>query len=185
MRPLLLKLNPNEYDVSIHAPGRGATGGLYRLTYSNACFNSRTREGCDCHTDTQSTGPCSFNSRTREGCDLFYFGRCASQLMFQFTHPGGVRHSPSFGPFKSLACFNSRTREGCDVQHLDRRYPGRVSIHAPGRGATLTLTITITMAQFQFTHPGGVRLQNQLISSQVQKFQFTHPGGVRPRWTRV
>ena len=32
--------------VSIHAPTRGATTGLY-LTFSKSCFNPRTHEGCD------------------------------------------------------------------------------------------------------------------------------------------
>ena len=56
-------------------------------------------------------------------------------MMFQFTHPGGVRlyccHVLEF-----LSGFNSRTREGCDtsVEYSDKQ--------------------DVT---FQFTHPGGVR----------------------------
>ena len=80
-------------DVSIHAPGRGAT---------------------------------RFNP----------FRLLAYQ--FQFTHPGGVRLSLVFGLLRKER-FNSRTREGCDSagfpclhSHLG------VSIHAPGRGATLS-----------------------------------------------
>ena len=33
--------------VSIHAPGRGATEGLGQLRHPIPRFNSRTREGCD------------------------------------------------------------------------------------------------------------------------------------------
>ena len=33
--------------VSIHAPGRGATGTFVHLGSTNERFNSRTREGCD------------------------------------------------------------------------------------------------------------------------------------------
>ena len=33
-------------------------------------FNPRTREGCDCATDTNSPVLVGFNPRTREGCDL-------------------------------------------------------------------------------------------------------------------
>ena len=56
-------------DVSIHAPGRGATLRKHGLRCSGYCFNSRTREGCDCSS----------------------FSGLNPALMFQFTHPGGVR----------------------------------------------------------------------------------------------
>ena len=80
--------------------------------------------------------PTSFNSRTREGCDCF---------------PRSCRAEG--------ACFNSRTREGCDaLLHDDEQRDVCVSIHAPGRGATLaSSTITTSSTRFQFTHPGGVR----------------------------
>ncbi len=57
-------------------------------------------------------------------------------LLFQFTHPGGVRRVHLASPI-SYACFNSRTREGCDLQGLPAfLLIEEVSIHAPGRGAT-------------------------------------------------
>ena len=56
----------------------------------------------------------------------------------------------------------------------------RVSIHAPGRGATTDFSCSVVASTwFQFTHPGGVRLQDSRKSSVLVKFQFTHPGGVR------
>ena len=55
--------------VSIHAPGRGAT----RASTTAVC------------------APGSFNSRTREGCDPRPFVRHSIIILFQFTHPGGVR----------------------------------------------------------------------------------------------
>ena len=77
-----------------------------------------------------------FNSRTREGCDLAEPLVLVIACLFQFTHPGGVR-------LKGYC--RSECRE-------------RVSIHAPGRGATFTCMATLTDTLFQFTHPGGVRL---------------------------
>ena len=79
--------------VSIHAPGRGATGASVMLGYGPYRFNSRTREGCDrdapsCHSPWHG-----FNSRTREGCD---------------------NHNRFSGT--QAVCFNSRTREGCDIR---------------------------------------------------------------------
>ena len=102
-------------DVSIHAPGRGAT---------------RTERPARFHAGFQFTHPggvrpllqrpmqrawCGFNSRTREGCDysplnivtssfsvsIHAPGRGATQsavakrspTLFQFTHPGGVRRA--------------------------------------------------------------------------------------------
>ena len=59
-------------DVSIHAPGRGATSLGVGGAFSRKSFNSRTREGCDSYS-----------------C----FKECHS-IQFQFTHPGGVRHRP-------------------------------------------------------------------------------------------
>ena len=78
------------YDVSIHAPGRGATE---------------------------------------------IDGRSFSVVLFQFTHPGGVRQA-SRHEFDRLS---------------------EVSIHAPGRGATPMLVDVWDEKKFQFTHPGGVR----------------------------
>ena len=57
-------------QVSIHAPGRGAT-----RRYSIAGFV-----------------PLCFNSRTREGCDISLANPAFNLVEFQFTHPGGVRH---------------------------------------------------------------------------------------------
>ena len=34
-------------NVSIHAPGRGATGNSEAIARLSSSFNSRTREGCD------------------------------------------------------------------------------------------------------------------------------------------
>ena len=103
-----------EVNVSIHAPGRGATSTNHKKIRQWKRFNSRTREGCDSSLAKMIAG----------------------RLKFQFTHPGGVRlchqigysvrfavsiHAPGRGatcsPLQSaqeLRSFNSRTREGCD-----------------------------------------------------------------------
>ena len=105
--------------VSIHAPGRGATDYPYSFVCRFLCFNSRTREGCD-RVFTLVMSMC---------------------LLFQFTHPGGVR-----------------------LGNVNLRRPAtKVSIHAPGRGATsLVISDKSLRMQFQFTHPGGVRLKATL-----------------------
>ena len=102
-------------------------------------------------------------------------------LLFQFTHPGGVRLRRRLTFWEVSLSFNSRTREGGDTNGFGARLtrmvsihaPGRgatcfdrygerpvsVSIHAPGRGATAHATTMTDAVLFQFTHPGGVRLQ--------------------------
>ena len=169
------------------------------------CFNSRTREGCDIAPIGNLTTPREgFNSRTREGCDSVANSGEHNHATFQFTHPGGVRLLPLGLTSPPIQSFNSRTREGCDLYANIRpkcsfrfqfTHPGgvrlrashsrrksiRVSIHAPGRGATRCFTfagqdidrfnsrtregcdraggaLTATQGRFQFTHPGGVRL---------------------------
>ena len=131
-----LQFGDSEVSVSIHAPGRGATGKWVNIPLSMVVsihapgrgatvfdrspqgrllrFNSRTREGCDMYERERDELLKRFNSRTREGCDPLRLSVDTSLGVFQFTHPGGVRR---------------RTQPHIDVEV-------RVSIHAPGRGAT-------------------------------------------------
>ena len=78
-------------------------------------------------------------------------------LMFQSTHPHGVRRIP---PLLVHPCMV-------------------VSIHAPAWGAT---DFTWRMAEsmmFQSTHPHGVRLLVYSSFDKFFRFQSTHPHGVR------
>ena len=124
--------------VSIHAPGRGATrledmDDAIQLVSIHAPGRGATssHDRCTCHQRC-------FNSRTREGCDA-WLARNMTQVRCRF---------------------NSRTREGCDLNvGLVKDAYIQVSIHAPGRGATANLFSSVpTVIPFQFTHPGGVRL---------------------------
>ena len=80
------------------------------------------------------------------------------RLVFQFTHPGGVRLNLMRYTFFEVYGFNSRTREGCDKVIAVGRYD---------------------FQKFQFTHPGGVRPVRPYCRRFSLEFQFTHPGGVR------
>ncbi len=123
--------------VSIHAPAQGATQEANQLrvddamfqsthprrvrpaatptTLTMACFNPRTRAGCDRQVLMPTVRPCcGFNPRTRAGCD-------AAGLQAWRR-----RHS-----------FNPRTRAGCDSLVVTLQAPrDPVSIHAPAQGAT-------------------------------------------------
>ena len=101
-------------EISIHAPGWGATRSLSPSSDRRKHFNPRTRVGCD------------FTSLSDgDGCG-----------QFQSTHPGGVRPRRLM-PTLTHTHFNPRTRVGCDITRndvYDAQYA--ISIHAPGWGAT-------------------------------------------------
>ena len=115
---------------------------------------------------------------------------CRSLLLFQFTHPRGVRFYKCFGLFLFQG-FNSRTREGCDkfpsygtteflfqfthprgVRFVKTKWfkSFAVSIHAPARGAMALRTSTTRQSRFQFTHPRGVRCKQSLLYLQLARF---------------
>ena len=126
----------------------------------------------------------------------------AATTAFQFTHPGGVRPPPAAatdrgGRFQFTHPGGVRHPRRGELL-IDRR----VSIHAPGRGATASrferrlygssfnsrtregcdaikrIHRHISL-MFQFTHPGGVRHTRPRGFLGDMEFQFTHPGGVR------
>ena len=108
------KLTAQGVVVSIHAPGRGATGIVVILEV--VCVFQFTHPG-GVRLEANARAKCfysGFNSRTREGCDAQPLNTAAFVRMFQFTHPGGVRPKTRAGRRRS-GRFNSRTREGCDV----------------------------------------------------------------------
>ena len=122
-------------------------------------FNSRTREGCDVHGETDLLRGRGFNSCTREGCDRLRLlmretggdvsihapARGATSLSsipsglfdkFQFTHPQGVRQHRKRNK-TLLSLFQFTHPQGVRLaQVVDHRRRDVVSIHAPARGAT-------------------------------------------------
>ena len=128
-------------QISIHAPTRGATLALYLSFYLICYFNPRTHTGCDVsshqayfccteyfnprtHTGCDlwkgayyEQGLLDFNPRTHTGCDSIKSMGCRLSQVFQSTHPHGVRLAIA----------------------LRYIFVGRISIHAPTRGATEVL----------------------------------------------
>ena len=100
----------------------------------------------------------SFNSRTREGCDLGNYLKMIEDEKFQFTHPGGVRQV-CICLFGDNVEFQFTHPGGVrQFRALVLAHSSVVSIHAPGRGATIrSAHISPDTSLFQFTHPGGVR----------------------------
>ena len=99
--------------VSIHAPTRGATAfSVLRGTPARSfnprthegcdlqcckairlhrSFNPRTHEGCDKYLRKSSEYKTGFNPRTHEGCDFRRTRQSDGNVLFQSTHPRGVR----------------------------------------------------------------------------------------------
>ena len=121
-------------SVSIHAPARGATFSSCILNIL-AGFNSRAREGRDpCNGATRAPGT-RFNSRAREGRDHWRGVSWARLVRFNSRAREGRDHLQSRGAIY-VEGFNSRAREGRDGCRKNSAPHGRVSIHAPARGAT-------------------------------------------------
>ena len=111
-------------------------------------FNPRTRVGCDQQYIKNMRNLRCFNPRTRVGCDLRSVTSITLWMMFQSTHPRGVRH----------------------VVYHDVDPSTVVSIHAPAWGATLDYSQRATFFAFQSTHPRGVRLGTMVFIGSFTSF---------------
>ena len=80
----------------------------------------------------------------------------------------------------SSSRFNSRTREGCDLVLVIACLNSGSFNSRTREGCDLARRLDNVTIEFQFTHPGGVRLQTIHSVAEPSMFQFTHPGGVRP-----
>ena len=123
-----------------------------------------------------------FNPRTRVGCDYYTMKSFESLYTFQSTHPRGVRrelwqacevallvsiHAPAWGA----------TRPTC---RGSRRWSLFQSTHP--RGVRLLPQIGAdAIIRFQSTHPRGVRRRALPCWPASTRFQSTHPRGVRRR----
>ena len=108
-----LRCLPQRYCVSIHAPTRGATE-LQKL--------DDAEKDVSIHAPTRGATRVSSNNYQ-------------SLLMFQSTHPRGVRLDLNPDIPHEIS-FNPRTHEGCDMRAKTHHDLFSVSIHAPTRGAT-------------------------------------------------
>ena len=123
--------------VSIHAPAWGATSGWGSAGSSPAMFQSthprgvrRGRQGA------AALRPACFNPRTRVGCDVDGQSLSSSGARFQSTHPRGVRHERKLGiPRKELVSIHAPAW-GATTDKLLILGQLWVSIHAPAWGAT-------------------------------------------------
>ena len=167
--------------VSIHAPAWGATLARRFPSTCPACFNPRTRVGCDWPNMPPPEGVNCFNPRTRVGCDPRDIQHIHRQEWFQSTHPRGVRH-PIYGnsttvqPVSIHAPAWGATGQG----HEGRDQQAQVSIHAPAWGATPCCPAPAKApCCFNPRTRVGCDMHDFRCGMRRELFQSTHPRGVR------
>ncbi len=202
VRPFIKSCKQTKLAISIHAPARGATQKGCREWRNITYFNPRTREGCDRPGQGPHRLQWHFNPRTREGCD--------NGLSFQWLprRDFNPRTREGCDPLKHRSplprfYFNPRTREGCDhllcylsysrrkfqsthprgvrrTFYLPCRRIGKISIHAPARGATIdSLFCNPISPNFNPRTREGCDSKTHDIYREAYGFQSTHPRGVR------
>ena len=77
-------------------------------------------------------------------------------------------------------CFNPRTHTGCDDGWFATDTGGRVSIHAPTRGATAMGCKNPSGISVSIHAPTRGATRKEFESLTDKEFQSTHPHGVRP-----
>ena len=79
------------WGVSIHAPARGATDRLLGVLEGFLVSIHAPARGATFTATLCPAGQHCFNSRTRKGCDEQEAIAICAEILFQFTHPQGVR----------------------------------------------------------------------------------------------
>ena len=124
-------------SISIHAPTWGATLIYVYPTSFLFNFNPRTHVGCDHHSRPKPRSRMYFNPRTHVGCDLSVLCGVVTinnfnprthvgcdtllsraiipLIVFQSTHPRGVRPTTGLHHYQ-YRHFNPRTHVGCDFR---------------------------------------------------------------------
>ena len=190
-RPKPIRDTNRLYQVSIHAPARGAT---------DRPDGNRARPLVSIHAPARGATRRSFIGPLERPVSIHAPARGATPLevsrifviLFQSTPPRGGRRSPaamslwtkrSFNPrpraggdafarsLPSGTCgFNPRPRAGGDMHHDAQHHPRSVSIHAPARGATKVLSLFQFSKGFQSTPPRGGRRWKRWPASDSASF---------------
>ncbi len=107
--------------------------------------------------------------------------RDVANAMFQFTHPGGVRLCDACKPRRGTLRFNSRTPGGVRLVGTVRFVKTwRFQFTHPGRGATSSsANLSRMLYCFNSRTPGGVRQHSSSQTPYLCSFNSRTPGGVR------
>ena len=124
------------HHISIHAPQWGATERLSSKPGGRVISIHAPQWGATGHINIRCTAGAYFNPRTPVGCDLTLNRFVNELILFQSTHPSGVRQARRHQPRRKPCYFNPRTPVGCDDHRVLFHALERISIHAPQWGAT-------------------------------------------------
>ena len=136
VRPVGQRARLLDFVVSIHAPAWGATSVPCRTSSRSPGFNPRTRMGCDEFDVPLRSCEMMFQSTHPHGVRPLLTATLSTSRSFQSTHPHGVRRIVSSFSCSKLM-FQSTHPHGVRLAMLMRNDFGAwVSIHAPAWGAT-------------------------------------------------
>ena len=164
------------WNISIHAPAKGATLMDSETLFSLKHFNPRSRKGSDvrlrfcvhCSKSFQSTLP----QRERRYSD----GVSEDIVSISIHAPAKGATSLSSGCKSSQTDFNPRSRKGSDVFGFSSTSTSlQISIHAPAKGATLKWKDQrdILMISIHAPAKGATRIADFFIKQ--YRFQSTLP----------
>ena len=171
------------YDISIHAPTRGATdfalGNCYTVRFQSTLPRGERRHSAQSLLfwwTFQSTLPrgerrgrfvlmrrtqnISIHAPTR-GATIYRTAQILS-MTFQSTLPRGERHYPQYRAPPSLIISIHAPTRGATHSISSYRLIASISIHAPTRGATSLTQDVCSILLFQSTLPRGERQQAHL-----------------------
>ena len=172
----------NIYQISIHAPTRGATTSALSCITHTGYFNPRSHEGSDKsgkHTVVYSV--ISIHAPTRGATQAWSILHGTQR--FQSTLPRGERPTHVMVAH-SMWNFNPRSHEGSDSTTKTKEGNRYISIHAPTRGATSSVFSSFTGSVFQSTLPRGERRRFCiLVLYHVHFNPRSHEGSDGEAWT--
>ena len=147
------------FNISIHAPARGATKQITVCFLPDGDFNPRSRKGSDPGRALLLRRQQEFQSTLPQGERRAGDNINEQDLAFQSTLPQGERRGDKYRPSQAQ----------------------RISIHAPARGATDIVLHLFYSSRFQSTLPQGERPSPSFTWPIASKFQSTLPQGERHR----
>ena len=122
-----------------------------------------------------------FNPRSHEGSDRKYGKPVKVSIEFQSTLPRGERpYTGGYGG--SVTDFNPRSHEGSDIIPAVNRVIGRISIHAPTRGATVTDHVLLCSCKISIHAPtrGATLVKSTSVRPMLISIHAPTRGATKP-----
>ena len=179
-RHRIMRMNPMDVPVSIHAPAGGATCGTEDSEFENSVSIHAPAGGATWSIMIPVCPYCGFNPRARGGRDRVYLLQWPFNVLFQSTRPRGARHGWC-GCTSACAQFQSTRPRGARRRDKARQVINNQFQSTRPRGARLVIDVKEKgYEMFQSTRPRGARRSLHDYSPAWRRFQSTRPRGARP-----